>query len=232
MRSGTTLLFLPEADAGLPAEPQVELSAELLVRAYAAGLFPMADSASGEVGWYSPEPRGILPLDGFRAPRSLVRKGARRPFELRTDTKFEAVMRACAESRPGRERTWISEDLVRAYVELHRHGLAHSVEAWLGERLIGGLYGVHLGAAFFGESMFSRPEQGGTDASKLCLLRLAELLRERGFRLHDVQYLTPHLERFGAIEISRARYLRLLRAALTTGATWPPPGPLGESDRP
>jgi leucyl/phenylalanyl-tRNA--protein transferase len=175
----------------------------------------------GAIHWYSPDPRGILPLDGLRVPKSLRRRLAQRPFELRSDTCFEAVMRACAESRSGREETWIDERLIEAYVGLHRQGCAHSVEAWLGEELVGGLYGVTQGAAFFGESMFSRPEAGGTDASKICLVKLVEILRSGGYCLLDTQFWTPHLGRLGVVEISRETYLRALGEALERRGRWP-----------
>jgi leucyl/phenylalanyl-tRNA--protein transferase len=195
---------------------------ELLIAAYARGIFPMVDSRSAEILWLSPDPRGILPLDGLRISRSLARTLRRGRFELRSDTAFERVMRECAAPRPGRWETWIDERLVRAYVALHRRGLAHSVEAWCDDQLVGGLYGVHLGAAFCGESMFSRPEQGGTDASKVCLIQLVEWLRASGFQLLDTQFVTPHLQRLGCIEIPRAEYLARLARALRRPTTWPP----------
>jgi leucyl/phenylalanyl-tRNA--protein transferase len=181
------------------------LTAELIVAAYCRGIFPMADER-GEIGWYSPDPRAVFPLDAFHVPKSLAKTIRRGVFALRVNTAFEAVMRGCAD----REETWISEDIVRAYVELHRHGLAHSVEAWREGRLVGGLYGVALGGAFMGESMFSRE----TDASKVCLVFLIERLKERGFTLLDSQMATEHLARFGQIEIPRREYLRQLRTAL------------------
>lgn len=180
----------------------------LLVRAYREGIFPMALD-DGEVGWFSPDPRGIIPLDACHVPARLARVARSARFEIRVDTAFEQVMRACAE-RPG-DGTWISEDIVESYLALHRLGLAHAVEAWRAGRLVGGLYGVHLGAAFFGESMFHRE----TDASKVALVALVDRLQRRGFTLLDTQWVTPHLEQFGAIEISRAAYLRRLGEALT-----------------
>ncbi|MEE9282114.1 MAG: leucyl/phenylalanyl-tRNA--protein transferase, partial [Myxococcota bacterium] len=161
-------------------------------------------------------------------PRSLARVVRAGRFELRTDTCFETVMHACAESRQGREETWIDERMVAAYAGLHRASLAHSVEAWRDERLVGGLYGVHIGAAFFGESMFSLPERGGTDASKVCLVRLVEFMRARGFALLDTQFTTEHLARFGCVEIPRPDYLRAVSAAIARDAPWPAPGPLVE----
>lgn len=205
-------------------------TAELLLWAYPRGIFPMADSRSRGIGWYSPDPRAVLPLEGLRVSESLARVVRSRRFEIRTDTAFERVMRECAASRPGREDTWIDERLIGAYVDLRALGHAHSVEAWLDEDLVGGLYGVHLGSAFFGESMFSSPEAGGRDASKVCLVHLVGMLRKRGFRLLDTQFLTPHLARIGCIEIPRARYLELLEDALQTRAAWPD-GPVLEAGR-
>ena len=201
---------------------------ELVQLAYRRGLFPMADSESGELGWYSPDPRAVIPLERFHVPRSLARLVRQERFELRTDTAFEAVMRACAESAPGRESSWIDERLIEVYAELHGRHAAHSIEAWRDGGLVGGLYGVHLGRAFFGESMFSRPEAGGTDASKVCLVGLVDCLSSRGFELLDTQFLTPHLARFGCVELPRARYLELLAAALEGPASrWPATGRLG-----
>jgi leucyl/phenylalanyl-tRNA--protein transferase len=182
------------------------LTAELLVRAYCAGVFPMADSRDGEIHWYAPDPRAIFPLQGFHVPRSLRRTIRKRVYEVRVDTDFPGVIRACAD----REETWISGEIFRAYTGLHRLGLAHSVEAWRRDELAGGLYGVALGGAFFGESMFSRQ----ADASKVALVELVERLRARGYTLLDTQFLTEHLARFGAIEIARTEYERRLAAAL------------------
>lgn len=188
-------------------QPPLALTPELLLRAYAAGVFPMAESrASPEVFWVDPRRRGILPLDAFHLPRSLARRLRRRDHEVRIDTAFEAVIEGCAD----RPETWINATIRDLYVALHRMGHAHSVEVWMGERLVGGLYGVRLGAAFFGESMFSRVR----DASKIALAHLVARLRAGGFALLDVQFTTPHLERFGAREVSRARYHELLDAAL------------------
>lgn len=165
----------------------------------------MADE-EGEIGWYSPDPRAIFPLDAFHVPRSLLKTIRKGVFEVKIDTAFEEVMWACAD----RQETWISEDIVAAYTALHRHGLAHSVEAWQGGELVGGLYGVALGGAFMGESMFSKVP----DASKVCLVFLVERLKERGFILLDSQMATTHLQRFGQIEIPRMEYLRRLSKAL------------------
>ena len=181
------------------------LDARTIVVAYCQGIFPMADE-DGEVGWYSPDPRAIFPLESFHVPRSLAKVIRQGHFDVRIDTCFEAVMRACAE----REETWISEELVAAYVELHQLGLAHSVEAFHEGELAGGLYGVSLGGAFMGESMFTRV----TDASKVCLVHLVERLKARGYVLLDSQMPTEHLQKFGQIVIPRREYLSRLRAAL------------------
>jgi leucyl/phenylalanyl-tRNA--protein transferase len=195
-------------------------TAELLLRCYANGIFPMAEPRTDEIAYYSPDPRAILPLDGFHVPASLARVVRQGVFELRSDTAFEQVIRACAESRPGRRETWLSERLIGLYCELARGGFAHSVEAWRDGELVGGLYGVALGAAFFGESMFSRPEKGGRDASKVCLVALVNTLRGGGYKLLDTQFTTAHLERFGCVEIPRDEYLALLTAALERRALW------------
>jgi leucyl/phenylalanyl-tRNA--protein transferase len=195
----------------------VRLNADLLLRAYAAGVFPMADSAEAEeVFWVDPQERGILPLDGFHLPRRLRRTVRDAPFEICCDRDFVGAMRSCAAPTGERPKTWINEEIVAAYAELHRRGHAHSVEAWLGGELVGGLYGVNLGGAFFGESMFSRV----TDASKVALADLVARLRLGGFALLDVQFVTPHLARFGAVAIPRSRYRKLLGDALAAPATW------------
>ena len=162
----------------------------------------------GEIAWFSPDPRGVIPLDRFHRPARLARVVRTRRFETVVDRDFEGVMRECAR-RPD-EGTWISEEIVQTYLTLHRLGLAHSVETWRDGRLVGGLYGVHLGGAFFGESMFHRE----TDASKVALVALVDRLTRQGFLLLDVQWLTPHLAQFGAIEISRRQYLARLKKAL------------------
>jgi len=179
----------------------------LLVRAYREGIFPMALD-DGEIGWFSPDPRGILPLDTFHVSARLARVARSGRFEVRIDTAFEDVMRACAE-RPD-DGTWISEEIVESYLALHQLGLAHSVEIWRQGALAGGLYGVHLGGAFFGESMFHRE----TDASKVALVMLVDRMTRRGFTLLDTQWVTPHLVQFGAIEIPREEYLRRLAVAV------------------
>ena len=193
------------------------LSPETLLRAYAVGLFPMAERRDDPtLYWIDPEKRGILPLNRFRAPRRLARRVRSGIFEIRCDTAFRAVISACAE--PGRDRsdTWINGEIVDLYCELHAMGRAHSVEAWRDGRLVGGLYGVALGAAFFGESMFSHQ----TDASKVALVHLVALLKASGFTLLDVQFVTPHLARFGAVEIHRSGYRQLLADALDKSASF------------
>jgi leucyl/phenylalanyl-tRNA--protein transferase len=185
------------------------LTPELLVSAYCQGIFPMAVNDAGEIGWYSPDPRAIIPLDErFHVSKRLQRTVRSGRFEVTVDRDFEAVMLACADADRG--PTWISDEIVRAYTRLFELGLAHSVEARLEGRLAGGLYGVHLGGAFFGESMFHTE----TDASKVALVALVERLRAGGFALLDTQWTTPHLETFGAREIPRAEYLALLSSAL------------------
>jgi leucyl/phenylalanyl-tRNA---protein transferase len=181
---------------------------DVLLAAYASGWFPMAVEP-GEIRWYSPDPRGILPLERFRASKRLSRVVRQGRFEIRIDHDFAAVIHACAE-RPDEDGSWIDEEIVQSYCALHRHGFAHSVEAWEGGALVGGLYGVALGGAFFGESMFHRV----TDASKVALAALVERLRSGGFVLLDTQWVTEHLARFGAIEIPRQRYLALLESAI------------------
>lgn len=179
----------------------------LLVRAYREGIFPMALD-DGELGWFSPDPRGIIPLDAFRVPSRLARVVHSGRFEVRVDTAFEDVMRACAADRD--DGTWINDEIIESYLTLNRLGLAHSVETWRQGALVGGLYGVHLGGAFFGESMFHRQ----TDASKVALVALVDRLNRRGFSLLDTQWTTPHLEQFGAVEIPRSAYLVRLKEAV------------------
>lgn len=195
------------------------LTPDLLLYGYARGVFPMAEpDEDGALYWYAPDPRGVLPLDGFHVPKNLRKLVLQGRFDVTTDRVFEAVMRACAAPAPGRETTWISPEIVGAYTALHRLGVAHSVECWRGGALVGGLYGVALGGAFFGESMFHRAR----DASKVALVHLVRHLRAGGFTLLDIQFVTPHLAQFGAVEIPRAAYLRLLDAALDVEAVWAP----------
>ncbi|MBN9071723.1 MAG: leucyl/phenylalanyl-tRNA--protein transferase [Rhizobiales bacterium] len=194
-----------------PRAPGQRIPPDLLLKAYASGVFPMAESADDpEVFWVRPETRGILPLDGFHASRSLRKAVRQRKFDIRYDHDFDAVVDGCAESREGRESTWINDPIREAYGELFRRGHCHTVEAWRDGRLAGGLYGISLGRAFFGESMFSRER----DASKVCLVHLVERLVERGFVLLDTQFTTEHLRTFGAVDVPRKRYERLLDEAL------------------
>jgi len=183
-----------------------KLSPALLLHAYASGVFPMADD--GDILWFSPEKRGVIPLDGrFHVSRGLKKRLRQRPFQIRFDTDFRGVVHGCAQ----REETWIDGQILASYAALHDLGHAHSVECWDAEGLQGGLYGVCLGAAFFGESMFSRK----TDASKIALVALVDCLRHSGFVLLDTQWLTPHLCHFGAYEIRRDEYLRRLEHAVS-----------------
>jgi leucyl/phenylalanyl-tRNA--protein transferase len=193
----------------------IGLTPELLLRAYAAGIFPMAESADDpELYWVDPVQRGVLPLDKFHLPRRLARTVRSERFVVACDRDFVAVMRGCAEPAADRPQTWINDEILAVYAALHRSGHAHSVETYLGDQLVGGLYGVSLGGAFFGESMFSRV----TDASKVALVHLVARLIRGGYRLLDTQFVTEHLQRFGAIEISRARYRHLLNEALEAKA--------------
>lgn len=192
-----------------------QLDPELLELAYRRGYFPMGEPSTGEISWYSPDPRAVIPLETFRPPRSLRRLIARGEFETRINTAFTDVITACG----AREETWITEEIIRAYEVLHQRGLAHSVESWQGGTLAGGLYGVALGGAFFGESMFSRV----SEASKVALVRLVEILRAGGFGLLDVQFLNEHLLQFGAVEIARKEYLARLDSALELPCRFPGP---------
>ena len=189
----------------------------MLLGAYCQGWFPMADE-DGTLGWYDPDPRTIIPLDRFHISRSLARCLRRGRFAVRYDTAFRQVMLGCAEPAPGREETWISAELIEIYCRLHELGFAHSVETWLDDELVGGVYGVSIAGLFAGESMFSRR----TDASKVALARLVERLNERGYRVFDVQFTTAHLKRFGAVEIPRTEYQRRLADALTCDVTFSP----------
>jgi leucyl/phenylalanyl-tRNA--protein transferase len=195
----------------MPKRKLEPLDPILVINAYAQGIFPMADDY-GRILWYAPDPRAILEHHNLHISRSLratLRKGS---YEVRIDTAFEAVMRCCAD----REDTWINEVFIQTYTHLHYAGFAHSVEAWRDGELVGGLYGMALGGAFMGESMFSY----ATDASKVCLVALVEHLRARGFVLHDTQFLTSHLATLGVTEIPRKVYERRLRAALSLDCGW------------
>jgi leucyl/phenylalanyl-tRNA--protein transferase len=202
----------------------MRLTPELLLRAYALGIFPMAESRDDpEVHWIDPELRGILPLEQFHLSRKLRRLLRRSTFQVTCNQDFLGVIRGCAERNEDRPETWINETIERLYSELHAMGFAHSVETWAADlqggppRLVGGLYGVALGAAFFGESMFSRE----TDASKIALAHLVFLLRKGGFQLLDTQFTTPHLRQFGALDVPRDHYKALLSRALMASAAMP-----------
>ena len=185
------------------------LTAEALIYAYTSGVFPMAER-DGTIYWYRPDPRAIIPIDTYRPVKSLKPILNRGQFEIRIDTQFEAVMRACAAPRAYEEETWISEEIIQAYVELFHRGFAHSVEAYEDGKLVGGLYGVHIGSAFFGESMFMRV----SNASKVAFHYLIEILRANEFNLLDTQFMNDNVQRYGAIEIKRAEYERRLSRAL------------------
>jgi leucyl/phenylalanyl-tRNA--protein transferase len=205
-------------------------TAEHLIAAYLHGIFPMARGPRGPVDWVEPYTRGVFDLEAFHVPKNLAREVRKSRFEIRSDTAFERVMRECAKPRGPRNGTWMCEPLLKAYLDLFARGACHSVEAWLverdaggeatGEALVGGLYGVHLGAAFFGESMFSRPELGGSNASKVCLVHLVERLRRQGFRLLDAQMTNEHLAQFGIVAMPARAFRRRLDEALEVGAAW------------
>jgi leucyl/phenylalanyl-tRNA---protein transferase len=192
-------------DNGLP------IDLDLLIRAYANGIFPMSDARDDpDTFWIEPEDRAILPLDALRLSKSLAKTVRQDRFRVTSDTAFAHVIAACAEQRDDRKETWINPDIEEAFVALHRQNHAHSIECWLGDELVGGLYGLKLGRAFFGESMFSR----ATDASKVALVWLVARMKIGGFRLLDCQFITSHLLSLGAIEISQQEYLVLLEEAL------------------
>lgn len=188
-----------------------ELTPELLLRAYATGIFPMSESQDDpNLYWVEPEMRGILPLDQFHVPKSLKKVVRKNKFEIHCDRAFEQVLDFCAKPAAGRDVTWINQSIRDNVIKLHEMGFAHSVECWRKDKLVGGLYGISLGAAFFGESMFSKE----TDASKVALVHLVARMRLGGFKLLDTQFTTDHLSRFGVIEIPSAKYLDLLDDAL------------------
>ena len=188
------------------------LPPDLLLQAYSQGMFPMS-MENGELGWFSPDPRGIIPIEGFHVPHGMKKLLRDCPFQIRIDTAFVSVMRGCAD----RESTWISETILRSYTKLYELGYAHSVETWLGNKLVGGLYGIALGGAFFGESMFSRVP----GASKVALHALVTRLAAAGYTLLDTQWTTEHLTMFGAKDIPRREYLRRLNAALRLECSFP-----------
>lgn len=193
-----------------------QLTPDILLNAYAVGIFPMAETRhSTETFWVDPTERGVFPLNGFHISRSLKRRILRHDYEIKINTDFAGVVNACA----ARDETWINADIFKAYMGLHRQGHAHSLEVWHENNLVGGVYGVTLGAGFFGESMFSRQR----DASKIALAYLIDRLNQAGFRLFDTQFLTPHLASLGAIEIHRKEYHRQLKDALGYSADFTRP---------
>lgn len=196
---------------------------ELVLNAYREGAFPMADPDSGEIEFFSSDPRCILPLEagGVRISKSLNRVYRSGKFRVVVNTAFEQVIAACAHDRSIDNRSWISSELARLYTALHQRGHAHSVEAWLGDALVGGLYGVAIGGVFFGESMFSRPLAGGRDASKVCLITLVNRLRSRGFELLDCQYANAHMLSMGAVEIAARDYMVRLASAVESKSAKP-----------
>jgi leucyl/phenylalanyl-tRNA---protein transferase len=196
----------------------IALTPAILLRAYAAGIFPMAESAEDpQLYWVDPERRGVLPLDRFHLPRRLRRTVRNGPFEVRCDTDFAAIIEACAQATPERPKTWINAEIMQLYCSLHRMGYAHSIEVLHEGHLVGGLYGVTLGAVFFGESMYSRMN----DASKVALAHLVAHLRIGGYELLDTQFMTSHLAQFGGMEITRAAYHRRLDRALAGRGYFP-----------
>jgi leucyl/phenylalanyl-tRNA--protein transferase len=195
----------------------VEITPELIIRAYRSGIFPMAEDATDEdLFWVSPEERGIIPLDGFHASKSLRKAMRRSGWSIRVDTDWDGIIEGCATVGADRNSTWINQTIRAVYGELFRRGVAHTVEVWDGEDLVGGLYGLALGAAFFGESMFHRR----TDASKMAMAHLVERLRAGGFELLDTQFLTDHLASLGGVEIPRAEYEDRLTRALQRDGDW------------
>ncbi len=195
-----------------------EITPAILLRAYSVGLFPMAETADDpDLFWVDPDRRGVLPLDGFHLPRRLARRVRHNPFTVSVDRAFPAVLDGCAERTDGRRDTWINRQIRELYTALHAMGHAHSIECHRDGRLVGGLYGVHIGAAFFGESMFTRE----TDASKVALVHLVARLRKGGFRLLDTQFVTDHLAGFGTIEVEKGAYRRLLARAIAIEAELP-----------
>ena len=200
-----------------PDNPLFEISPQMLLRAYACGIFPMAESADDpQLYWIEPQSRGVLPLDGVTVHKRLARTVRREPYQVRIDTDFEAVIDGCAASRPGRRSTWINAQIRSLYRDLYRQGHCHTVEVWDGSVIVGGLYGVALGGAFFGESMFSIR----TDASKIALVYLCARLIHGGFSLLDTQFVTEHLKQFGTVEVEKAAFHVLLDAAIEDPAAY------------
>lgn len=191
--------------------PLLEITPQVLLKAYTCGIFPMAESADDpQLYWIEPQARGVLPLDRVIVPKRLQRTIRQQPYDIRVDTDFDGVIAGCAAPKPGRRTTWINDRIRKLYFELHQLGYCHTVEAWYGDRLVGGLYGVALGGAFFGESMFSEMR----DASKITLIYLCARLIQGGFVMLDTQFVTDHLRQFGTIEVERTRFHRQLERAL------------------
>jgi leucyl/phenylalanyl-tRNA---protein transferase len=191
------------------------ITPQVLLQAYAAGVFPMAESASDPaLYWVEPEERGIIPLDGFHISRSLRKRVKQQTYEIRIDAAFNQVIAECAAKSESRKETWINKRIISLYSQLHKMGCAHSVESWLDGELVGGLYGIRIGAAFFGESMFSR----ATDSSKVALVHLIARLKYGGFTLLDAQFVNPHLLQFGSLAIKKVDYHKLLETALEKDA--------------
>ncbi len=199
----------------------------MLLEAYRCGIFPMVNLTCDRFEWYAPDPRGVIPLDRFRVRSSLRRVVRQGEFEISSDRDFEAVIRACADR--SRQGAWISEHLVDLYLQLHAIGHAHTVEAWRDGQLVGGLCGVQIGGAFFGDTMFSWPDRGGSNSSKVCLVYLVRWMRHRGFALLDTQFRNEHLEQFGCVDIPRSEYMRQLAHAVDLPVTWGDFRPLAES---
>ena len=197
-----------------------EITADLVLKAYAYGVFPMAKSrADGDIFWVQPKLRGVIPLDAFHVPKSLRKTLRRGQFTVTVDRDFQGVLEGCAEAGEGRPDTWINDRIVSLFTELHSAGLAHSLETWADGKLVGGLYGLAMGGAFFGESMFCRT----TDASKVALCHLVGIMKRGDFTLLDTQFITEHLMRFGAVEITQKDYLAQLGASLTREGRFGPP---------
>lgn len=191
------------------------ITPQILLKAYASGVFPMAENAEDNaLYWIEPEFRGLIPLDGFIVSRSLRKACRKQLYDIRVDTAFEDVIELCAQRVPDRKTTWINDRILLLYKQLYKMGFCHSVECWQDDELVGGLYGVRIGAAFFGESMFTRKR----DASKVALVHLVARLRAGGFRLLDAQFINDHLKQFGAVELPRAEYHELLEDALEQDA--------------
>jgi leucyl/phenylalanyl-tRNA---protein transferase len=193
----------------------LKITPEVLLRAYMCGVFPMAETRDAEaLFWIDPKRRGVIPLDRFHAPKSLVKAVRQEHFHVTRDADFPGVIRACAEPRPGHEETWINDEIIGLYEELFSRGNAHSVECWQDEKLVGGLYGVSIGGAFFGESMFHKK----SDASKIALCHLVAHLKHGNFKLLDTQFVTEHLQQFGTVEITRDDYQKWLEVAINATA--------------